>query len=96
MTFEIRDGKGIVYNTVENPAAVFDSTTGTLHKIGNREAMLGYFNYMNETYRKNGFHDMADELQYMELPKNQREIDRVFQMTGYIKRLYDKTFPVAH
>lgn len=91
MKFEIRDEK-ITYNRVENPAAVFDRETGTLHRIGEREAMLTYFNVASETFRANDLHTEADSLTYMELPKNQQEIDRVFQITGYIKKLYEKTF----
>lgn len=96
MLFEIRDEKGNVYNKVEHPAVVFDKDCGTLLKIGNRDKMLAYFNQTNDKYREKGLHDMADNLYYMELPKDQREIDRVFHNAGYIKRLYDKTFSRTH
>lgn len=95
MKFEIIDGNGVIYNRVENPAAVFDKESGTLNRIGERDDMLTYFNMASGQYRANGHHHIADELTYMELPKNQQEIDRVFQITGYIKRLYEKTVP-AH
>lgn len=91
MKFEIRDENGVVYNRVENPAAVFDSDSGTLLRVGDREAMLAFFNLTNEKYRMTGFHDIANAMVYMELPKNQQEIDRVFQITGYIKNLYEKS-----
>lgn len=94
MKLEIRDEK-TVYNRVENPAAVFDKESGTLHKIGERDDMLTYFNMASGKYRASGHHDMADELTYIELPKNQQEIDRVFQITGYIQRLYEKTIPAG-
>ncbi|PAE87815.1 hypothetical protein [Shouchella clausii] len=87
MTFQIRSGNTI-YNTVENPAAVFDRESGTLHRIGEREVMRKYLDESVEIYKKNGFHDIADDLVYMELPRDQGEIDRVFQITGYIKKLY--------
>ncbi|WP_078598565.1 hypothetical protein [Evansella clarkii] len=90
MKFEIRDEKGEVYNQVENPAAVFDLESGTLQKIGEADKMQETFNFMNDTYRTAGFHEMADDLRYMELPKDQKEIDKVFQNTGYIKRLYER------
>lgn len=90
MKFKIKDDKGEIFNTVEHPAAVFDRETGTLHKIGNRETILEQFNVITEAYRAHGFHDIADDVIYMELPKDQEEIDRVFQITGYIKRLYEK------
>lgn len=91
MKFEIRD-ENITYNRVQNPAAVFDRETGTLHRIGEREAMLTYFNIASEAFRENELHHEADNLIYMELPRDQQEIDRVFQITGYIKKLYEKTF----
>lgn len=96
MKYEIRDEKGIVYNRVENPAAVFDRESGTLHKVCEREAAIAYFNMATEKYRAHGHHDIADDVTYMELPKNQQEIDRVFQITGYVKKLYEKTFAHAH
>lgn len=91
MKFEIRDEK-VVHNTVENPAAVFDRESGTLHKIGERENMLAYFNDTHDKYRDNGLHHDAENLTYMELPEEQEEIDKVFQITGYIKKLYQETF----
>ncbi|MGX1195760.1 hypothetical protein [Metabacillus sp. SLBN-84] len=96
MIFEIKDEQGFIHNKVTNPAAVFDKDSGTLHKIGEREEILDYFNAMNEAYRGAGFHDIADDLHYIELPKDQEEIDKVFQITGYIKVLYARLFAFAH
>lgn len=92
MKFQIRDEKGQIFNTVEEPAAVFDKESGTLHKIGDRENILSHFEVMTQAYRVHGFHDIADDITFMELPKNQEVIDKVFQNTGYIKRLYDKSY----
>lgn len=94
--YEIRDKKGIIYNTVENPAAVFDTNSGAMLKIGEQETMMNYFLMTNEKYVTNGSQDMADDLMYMELPRSQREIDKVFQITGYIKKLYIKTLPIKN
>lgn len=91
MKFEIRDEKGEIFNTVEEPAAVFDRETGTLHKIGNRENIMAHFNVMTQAYRAHGFHDMADDVTFMELPKDQEILDKVFQNSGYIKRLYEQS-----
>lgn len=96
MKFQIRDEKGTVFNTAENPAAVFDRDSGTLHRICERDAAIAYFNLTNDKYRAHGHHDIADDITYMELPKDQKEIDKVFQITGYIKKLYEKTFAHAH
>ena len=96
MKFEIKDGLGQVFNTVENPAALFDKATGTLHKIGERDVIIEHFNRMSEVYRVNELHDLADDLIYMELPREQEEIDKVFQITGYIKVLYEKAVPATH
>jgi ketopantoate reductase len=92
---QIRSGNTI-YNTVENPAAVFDRSSGTLHRIGEREVMRKYLDESIEIYRKNGFRDIADDLVYMELPLDQEEIDRVFQITGYIKKLYSHQVSTGH
>ncbi len=54
--------------------------------------MLAYFNQTNETYRAHGLDDIADDLYYMELPKDHEEIDKVNQITGYIKKLHDRMF----
>ncbi|MGX1266637.1 hypothetical protein RKD55_004581 [Rossellomorea marisflavi] len=96
MKYLIRDGKGTVYNTVENPAAVFDQDSGTLHRICEHEAAIEYFNQRNDRYRAHGHHDIADDLTYMELPKDQKEIDKVFQITGYIKKLHHSFFAHSH
>ena len=88
--FLIQDEKGTVFNRVKNPAAVFDRESGTLHKIGENENMVTYYNMVQDKYRSAGFHDIADDVTLMDLPKDQVEINRVFQITGYIKRLYEK------
>lgn len=89
--FKIQDEKGVVYNTVANPAAVFDTSCGTLLKIGEKDAMLMYFNLSYDKYALNGLQDMASNLMYIDLPRNQKEINKVFQITGYVQRLYNKT-----
>lgn len=96
MTFEIRDESGQIFNRVTNPAAVFDKETGTIHKIGERDVIIEHFNLMTEHYRAHGLHDVADDVTFMELPKIQDELDKVFQITGYIKRLHDRVFARSH
>ncbi len=80
-----------VFNIVENPAAVFDKSCGTLLKIGEYEAMKAYQLNSIKAYREAGLHDIMEDIVVMELPHDQEEIDKVFQISGYIKRLYDKT-----
>ncbi|KTF59841.1 MULTISPECIES: hypothetical protein [Bacillus amyloliquefaciens group] len=89
--FLIRDiSSGMVYNKVNNPAAVFDCEGGVLHKIGEREKMVKFYEDMKSRYKKFGFHDIADDIKFMDLPKDQGEIDKVFNICDYIKRLYLK------
>lgn len=88
---QIRDEKGIVYNRITNPGVVFTKSCGTLHKVCEREAALAYFNLSYDAYASAGFQDMANDLCYMELPRDQALIDDVFQITGYIKRLYEQS-----
>ena len=88
--FLIRDGSGRKYNQVNIPAAVYDSRDSVLLKIGEREDMLSYFDLVQNKYRKEGFHDIANDISFMELPKDQVEIDKVFQICDYIGKLHTK------
>lgn len=88
--FEIRDGQGKTFNTVTNPAVVFDKSTGTLLKIGEFSDMENYFTVSQAAYRNAGFIDMADDVTLMDLPRDQNVIDKVFQNTGYLLTLYKK------
>lgn len=87
-TFEVRDGQGQTFSTLENPAVVFDKKCGTLQKIGEYADMEDYFNVTQATYRKAGFPDIADDVTLMDLPRDQEIIDKVFQNTGYLLTLY--------
>lgn len=89
--FLIRDiSSGRVYNKVNNPAVVFDCEDGVLHKIGEREKMIKFHEDMQSRYKEFGFHDIADDIKFMDLPKDQDEIDKVFNICDHIKRLYLK------
>lgn len=94
--WEIRDEKGEVFNRVKEPAVVFDRETGTIYKIGEYEVMEEYFNRTQTLYRSQGFGDIADEMILMELPGNQQIIDRVFQISGYVKRLYEENIKTGN
>lgn len=87
--YQIRDGNGKVYSEVEHPAMVFNMNTGVMIKIGEFKDMLGYHATMCKAYEATGFDDIASELAVAEIP-NQEEIDKVFQITGYAKTLYEK------
>lgn len=87
--FMIRDNK-TVFNQVEQPAVVFDKESGTLLYIGEREVMQEKFEQYNAVYRASGFVDMAEALVLMDLPHDQDVIDKVFQITGYVKKLYEE------
>lgn len=78
-----------VFNTVNHPAVVFDSSCGTLYKIGEYDVMYTYFKDTVEKYRTHGFHDMADDLVLMTLPQDQTLVDKVFNNTGYILTIYN-------
>lgn len=87
----IRGGKEEVYNTVENPAVVFDKESGTLLKIGEKAVMQDYYEETQAIYRNNGAGFMADAMCLMDLPKDQEIIDRAFQNSGYVLKLYLKS-----
>lgn len=88
--FLIQDSKGNIYNEVTRPAAVFDTQLGTLHKIGEYDDMLAYYEHLCYTYKAGGFPEMAADLAVMDLPADQKEIDKVFQSVDYIGLLYKR------
>ncbi|MCM3109977.1 hypothetical protein [Lederbergia lenta] len=88
--FQIRDGSGKVFNRVNNPAVVYDSNDSVLLKIGEKETMQQFFEFVQNRYRAYGFHDMANDIALMELPKDQEEIDKVFQICDYIGKLHKR------
>lgn len=53
--------------------------------------MKQYFDTIQQSYRINGFSDIADDITLMELPKEQEEIDKVFQICDYVGVLYKRT-----
>lgn len=88
--FMIRDGSGKVYNEVKRPTAVYDSNCSVLLKIGEWDKMVNFFDHIQTVYRSHGFHDMANDICLMELPNNQEEIDKVFQICDYIGQLHKR------
>jgi len=87
----IQDGNHI-YNKVNKPAAVFDLDTGTLYKIGESEDIFAYYEEVQHVYEESCLFDMADNLIFIELPKDQDLIDKIFQNSGFIKKWYQKNF----
>lgn len=85
--FLVQSG-GKIYNTVKNPAAVYDRQDSVLLKIGEWEAMYQYWETVQQQYRTSGFAEMADDICIMELPKSQEEIDKVFGICDYIGKLH--------
>jgi hypothetical protein len=90
--YQIRDEKGRVFNEVLVPTAVYDSRDSVLLKIGEKEDMESFFEEVQNRYRAFGFQQEADDICLMELPKEQAEIDKVFQICDYIGVLHKKAF----
>lgn len=86
----LRDGNGKTYNEVKRPTAVYDAQHSVLLKIGEFDKMMDYFNHVQTTYRTQGFHEIADDIYVMELPNDQEEIDKVFQICDYIGKLHKR------
>lgn len=89
MVFEIRDNK-TVHNRVFKPGAVFDRSDGTLLKIGEYQVITTYFEKVQRVYRQAGQSEIADDILIMHLPPDQEIIDKVFNISGYIKTLYEE------
>ena len=88
---QIRDGRGHVFNTVVEPAVVFDSDTGTLHKIGEKNEMEVYLQEAQLKYRQAGYVMEANSLMMMSLPADQNLVDDIFQITGFLRTFYRKS-----
>lgn len=85
----IQDESGEIYNKTNNPAVVFDKESGVYHKIGGYNSMKSYYEVARTAYEANGFQEMADNLILLELPKDQEIVDKVFQITGFLKTFYE-------
>jgi len=86
---KIRDSKGELFNEVKNPAVVADkSPRGNyiMLKIGEKEVMEEYYDTVVSNFEKMKFPQFAKDLCLIDLPKNQKIIDRIFQTTGYIDK----------
>lgn len=88
--FLIRDGSGHVFNRVKNPSVVYDAKDSVLLKIGEREEMDTYYEFVQKAYRDAGFSWAANDIYFMELPMDQEEIDKVFQICDYIGTVHRK------
>ncbi|MFV1457551.1 hypothetical protein [Bacillus mycoides] len=88
--FKIKDSNGMVYNRVKNPAALYDAELSVLHKVGESEFIASEYTRMVGMYRNAGLHEEADALQTLDLPHDQNEIDKVFQICDYIGVLHRK------
>lgn len=88
---KIQDSNGQKISEVNQPTAVFDQESGSLHKIGEYKDVLEYYNKMVSQYTNNGFSQIAEDIVLFELPKDQETVDKVFQTTGYIQTLYQQT-----
>lgn len=86
--FLIQDGAGYMYNKVIEPTVVFDIEMGVLLKIGEHSDMVDYYKETCKAYLDLGFVSVAKDIVLMVLPKDQTIIDKVFQNTGFLKRLY--------
>lgn len=87
---QIRNEKGEVFNTVNQPAVLFDKSCGTMHKIGEYDTLLPYFDQIQAAYRNAGFPEMAEHMTLLELPHDQELIDRIFQSVDYVGRWYNE------
>lgn len=88
-TIEIRSENGQVFNTIIRPAVVADVVSGVIFKINEYEIMESYYSSVIKAYTDCGLHDIAKQILLIELPKDQDQIDKIFQISGYVKTFYD-------
>lgn len=88
--FLLRDAKGNIFNELNNPAVVFDKDLGVLLKVGEFGVMLDYYKEVVSLYNNAGLSHAAENIALMDLPREQEEIDKVFQISGYVNTLYKK------
>lgn len=86
-TIQVRDGYGKVYQTLKNPAVLFDKDSGVLLKIGEAHHIAMAHEEYAAKYREHGHHGMANDLTYLELPLDQELVDNIFQKTGYLRSM---------
>lgn len=79
------NGQTSVYNELTEPAILFDNKTFVLHKIHEKNVIAQLFQEWSDAYQKAGFPQMANSLAWMEIPKHQELIDKIFNNTGYIE-----------
>ena len=75
-----------IYNEIKEPAVICDRELGVLITIGEKEQIEKYYEDIQIQYRNNHLDAVADDIVMLELPKDQAEIDKVFQISGYIKK----------
>lgn len=81
---QLRDNRQ-VYRELEEPFMVI-TDLGVVMRYGEREEMEEYYKQSLEAYSKFGYLEMADTLILVEMPKDQEEVDRLFNISGYAKR----------
>lgn len=81
----IQSDTQVYQRDVKEPHMVIDRD-GVLLKIGEKEPMEQYYKVIHDLYMKNGACDLAVSLQFVQLPDDQKEIDKIFNNTGYAKR----------
>ena len=94
---ELRDANGKVYNTIENPAIVYDSDVYTLIKIGEAREVKAYYNRVmacmkSQSSKVDGMPDMkhlVNSLVYMEIPRNQELLDKLMNITGFLRQFVE-------
>ncbi|MDZ5711341.1 hypothetical protein [Jeotgalibacillus haloalkalitolerans] len=99
-TFTIRNEKGEIFHDVIQPAVCFCKTTGTLFKIDELDICSDFARKTTIRYLAAAKHGiitdkeaemMIGDMTIMDLPKDQFEIDKVYQIRGYVKSLYEKS-----
>jgi len=88
----IRDSKGAIYNTVQNPTIIVDTVDPKnyfIRKIGEKENLKIKFKELIEKYKKAGLKEEVEKTILIELPKDQELIDKISNYNSYLKKVVD-------
>ena len=79
----MNEGDVILYEVTE-PSVLFSKTLYTMHKIGNKQHVMHYYEECMEKCRK-AASDLYEDWYVMDLPKDAELLNNILHRTGYME-----------